>query len=268
VKNPTIQHLREELPVNEVTGVNGAVSAPPQQSTPRYFLDYFDRAFVVNLPTRLDRRREMEAELVRVGWNGRENLEFFPACRFNEADGWPSLGARGCFMSHLSILKRAQRERMSSVLIMEDDLTISPLFRELEADIVARLAQDDWGIAYIGHSDPIVPDPTPPMTVFTGELYMAHFYGVRGEHIGRLVEFLEQILTRPPGDPRGGLMHVDGAIHTYRTQNPDAVTLVAVPNLGSQRSSRSDITQGWYDKLPLLRGAAGAYRKAKRLIRS
>ena len=38
----------------------------------------------------------------------------------------------------------------------------------------------------------------------------------------------------------------------FRAQNPDVRTLIASPNLGSQRSSRSDISAAWYDRMPIV----------------
>ena len=62
----------------------------------------------------------------------------------------------------------------------------------------------------------------------------------------RPVLFMEELQQRPPGHPDGGPMHIDGAYSTFRVQNPDVVTLIASPNLGWQRSSRSDVTPNWW----------------------
>jgi hypothetical protein len=58
-------------------------------------------------------------------------------------------------------------------------------------------------------------------------------------------------------------MHLDGAYSTFRAQNPDVVTLITSPNLGWQRSSPSDITPNWWDRVPGLRQLAGAARTSK-----
>jgi glycosyl transferase family 25 len=239
-----------------------------RESRAKRLLEYFDRAFVINLPERTDRRRGLEAELLRAGLADPAKVEFFSACKVSELGGFPSLGARGCFLSHLSVLQRAQREGLQRVLVMEDDLAIAPQFVGAEAQLVERLQHNDWALAYFGHLDAqFEPNPPSPIGAFRGPLTAAHFYGVRGEYIGQLVQFLEGVLSRPPGDPRGGVMHVDGAFHTFRLQHPEALTLVTYPNLGTQRSSRSDVTPKWHDRLPFLRSAATAYRWAKRRVR-
>ncbi|MFT3924452.1 MAG: glycosyltransferase family 25 protein [Myxococcales bacterium] len=235
---------------------------------PQRLLEYFDRAFVINLPERTDRRRSVEAELVRAGLVDPSKVEFFRARTASELAGFPSLGAHGCFLSHLAILRQAQREGLRSVLIIEDDLAISPLFVEREAQIVERLCQDDWALAYLGYGE--VGDPLPPSPIgpYADGLGSAHFYAVRGEYIEKVAHFLEEVLSRPPGDPRGGRMHLDGALYTYRLQHPQALTLATNPTLGTQSSSRSDITPNWYDRVPLLRVAAATYRWARRRFSS
>ncbi len=43
--------------------------------------ELFDRIYIVNLPERTDRRREMEDQLVKVGLGGHPRVMFFPAIR-------------------------------------------------------------------------------------------------------------------------------------------------------------------------------------------
>ena len=83
------------------------------------------KIYVINLSTRPDRRKEAEKELARIDWRA----EFFSAERPIDALGFPSIGARGCFESHLSVLKLglAQGEHLA---ILEDDLNFSRSFAE------------------------------------------------------------------------------------------------------------------------------------------
>ncbi len=230
-------------------------------------LEYFDRAYVINLPERVDRRLEMEVELSSAEMLGSPKIEFFRAIRPPDAGEFVSPAVRGCFESHLGVLRDARARGLSNVLVMEDDLAISPRLRVDEPKIVARLARNDWAFAYLGH----ILDPEPP----TGEalvpvsvpIQTAHFYAVRQPHIDRVIAYLEAMLGRPRGDARGGPMHVDGAFSWYRESHPDALTLVARPNLGSQRSSRSDITPSVWDESAIFAPLARALRVARRRLR-
>ena len=75
-------------------------------------------AFVVNLPSRTDRRRAIEAQMSRVGW---------PKDRLHFVDGiqGPFNGMNGCFGGHIAALDAAQA-RLDAVgdevaLVFEDD---------------------------------------------------------------------------------------------------------------------------------------------------
>ena len=52
---------------------------------PNALLDYFQHCFIINLPHRTDRRREVEYELRRIGIDQNDSrVTFFPAVRPEE----------------------------------------------------------------------------------------------------------------------------------------------------------------------------------------
>lgn len=231
--------------------------------------DCFDRTYVLNLPERADRRREIGEVLSAAGMAFEPGkLELFNAKRPDAPGEFPSIGARGCFLSHLGMLAKAKDLRLSRLLIMEDDLDLSPRVQEILSPLSERLGRDDWGMAYLGH---VLKPETPPdapfsLAEFVGPIATTHFYAVHEQVLNRLTTFLEEVLNRPAGHPEGGAMHVDGAFTTFRARNPDVVTLVARPNLGWQRSSSSDITSQWYDRSALTRGLISAARIVRRRL--
>jgi hypothetical protein len=92
-------------------------------------------------------------------------------------------------------------------------------------------------------------------------------YGVHRSALAPLVEYLEGCLVRPPGDPVGGPMHVDGALTMFRAAHPEFITLIAQPSLAGQRSSRSDITFGAFESIPGVKQAMSVARKLKTALR-
>lgn len=228
--------------------------------------DYFARTLIVNLPKRSDRRRQMKRMLKRAGLPlNPGSVEFFVGIRPDSAGDFESVGARGCFLSHLGLLKKAQAEGAPNVLIMEDDLEIDPAFSSLTPTLVSILEREHWGFVYFGHVLKGGPAASTgePLVPYNGPIQTAHFVGVNGTILPRLIAALETILSRPPGHPDGGPMHVDGAYSTFRGQNPDVLTLVAQPNLGRQRSSKSDIKTQWFDGTPGLSLLSGLARSMK-----
>ncbi len=227
--------------------------------------DYFEGVYAVNLPERKDRYQLIVKELESAGMPlTPHKVEIFPAIRPDEAGGFSSIGARGCFSSHLAILKQAKQQGLSNILIVEDDLKISEKFRIDEAVIVEQLCQQDWDFAYFGHVEEVGEKSPVALVPFSEGVMTTHFYAVNAKIFDRLLEFLEALQQRPPGHPDGGPMHLDGAYSTFRARNPDVVTLIASPSLGWQKSSRSDIyPNSWFDFVPGIRQLASAARTGK-----
>lgn len=227
--------------------------------------NFFDKSYIINLPERVDRRTEMKRELQRLGISdSSDGVNFFPGIKPKDKGDFPSIGARGCFLSHLEILKEAKKSNLDNVLIMEDDLTFTKLLVEQQNSIVNELKNSDWNFAYLGHGEKLNHSQERFFYQHDKPLMLAHFFCVNKEIIPQLVDFLEEILKRPAGHPEGGPMHVDGAYSTFRQKHTQAITLIAHTSLGYQRYSPSNIAgYKWFDKLPIFSQLATAARRAR-----
>jgi len=229
-------------------------------------IDQFDRVYIVNLPERSDRRREIEAELNRFGMRvDGDKIRFWKAIRPDGPGLFPSLGARGCFLSHLSILNDAIENDLDRILVMEDDLSIDERFVQAQPQMCQALRQRRWHFAYLGHVEDLPDDGGKPCwEIGRQPLATTHFYALNRPALRPLRDHLQACLARAPGHPLGSPMHVDGAYSLFRMQRRDALTLIATPSLGGQRSSRSDIFPNkWYDRAPVLAQIAGWIRVLK-----
>ena len=238
-------------------------------------IDQFERVYIVNLPERGDRRREIEAELGRFGLRvDGEKIRYWNAVRPSDAGLFPSLGSRGCFLSHLGILNDAIEDGLDNLLIMEDDLAIDARFVQAQPAMCRVLQDRRWDFAYVGHVEPLPDDGGAPVWQHARQpLVTAHFYALNRPVLRPLRDHLQACLAREPGHPLGSPMHVDGAYSLFRMQRPDTLTLIAAPSLGGQRSSRSDIFPNkWYDRTPGLIQVAAWMRsiknQGKRLLKS
>ena len=231
-------------------------------------IDQFERVYIVNLPERGDRRREIEAELARFGLRvDGGKIRYWNAVRPADAGLFPSLGSRGCFLSHLGIVNEAIEDGLDKLLIMEDDLAIDARFVQAQPAMCRALRHDRWDFAYLGHVEPLPDDGGQPVWQYARQpLATTHFYALNGPALRPLRDHLRACLEREPGHPLGSPMHVDGAYSLFRMQHPEAQTLIATPSLGGQRSSRSDIFPNkWYDRIPVLIQFAGWLRALKNL---
>lgn len=229
---------------------------------------YFDQIYVINLPYRKDRLQEVEAQLSKVGLSlSHERVTLFPAARPDNPGSFTSIGARGCYMSHLGVLKDAQQKAYSKILILEDDADISDSFLSLSQDQLDALLRGTWDMLYLGYrlEDPDEIGTQDILQVDASRgIGLSHAIGITQETIALITDYFEAILARPAGDPAGGPMHVDGAYCWFRKNNPSILTAASKNQLIIQRSSKTDIHEtGWREHLPfvnLLRKAKNAFK--------
>lgn len=229
------------------------------------FEKLFDHIYVVNLPSRTDRRREMEAQLKQIGKSLEDpDVTLFPACRPDSQGPFPSIGARGCFLSHLGVLKDAET-RGGNILILEDDVALHDDFLRLAPNTLENLNANDWSIFYGGY-ERLTPSAEGLFQVSSDQgILTTHCVGFSANAVGPVRTYLERMLEREPGDPKGGPMHVDGAYSWFRADNPQYATYAANPPLAHQRSSRSDVANlKWFDRTPGVREAASVARSLLR----
>ena len=219
-----------------------------------HLLEVFQKIYVINLASRADRRREMEAQLQRIGLSLRsEGVELFEAVRPQDKGDFPSIGSRGCFMSHLGVLRKAAAGGLDRILIIEDDLNfVDDIERRLGA-VAGRLRENDWAMFYGGYrleeGAPVATGSTMLVVPSDQSIGTSHFIGIAGTAIEPLVSYLQAQSQRKAGDAAGGPMHVDGSYSWFRRAHPELLTLLAVPELGYQRSSRTDVHDlRWFDR--------------------
>lgn len=243
-----------------------------------------DRVFILNLPDRADRRADMAGELAAIGTSFDDpRIRLFPAIRPDDAAGFPSIGARGCFLSHLAMLREARKDGLDRILILEDDCDfVHGIQTKLPATLDALDAMG-WDIFYGGYdlgsastregagakqgkTFPISAESADRETLIrvapSTPVRTTHCIGFGSAAIEPLIPFLEAMLDRPPGSAGGGPMHVDGAYGWFRASRPELACWLASPRLARQRPSRTDIAPpGLLDRLP------APLRRAARMVR-
>jgi len=231
------------------------------------------RVFVINLLSRRDRYLEMGGQLRKVGlgWES-SRVTHVAAVRPSGDAGFPSVGAHGCFMSHLSVLEQAINAGLESILILEDDCNFVHDISARMGAVNAALECSDWSLFYGGYHLYGVPAPRPqpgsPILEVAPEqpVWLAHCLALRGQALQALPDYLRAVLSRPPGHADGGRMDVDGAYSWFRRAHPHLKTYIANPQIAYQRSSRTDISElSWRDRLPLVRLLMAAGRKVLNL---
>ena len=220
----------------------------------------FEKILVVSLPHRQDRRREMREQLAKVGLADDPRVAFFDAVRPPDPGKFASVGAHGCYASHLEILK-ANKGR--AVLILEDDCDFSN-------DAAGYELPADFDIFYGGYLHASEPDQLETSRVIIG----SHCMGFSARASALAADYFEgQITGKLPPDPTaaadpgftpGKLAPIDGSYVWFRRAHPELKTVFADPQVAFQRPSRTDIgEQRVYDRVPGLRTAAQFARRLK-----
>jgi len=234
---------------------------------------FFDRVVVINLKARTDRLGEMREQLQRIGLRlDSPGVQVFEAIRPDSAAGFESVGAHGCFMSHLTVLRQALQAGVGSLLILEDDLNFCDRFPERFDALATFLSQQDWGLFYGSYflHEPLAQTERPCVQLEPATLIgTSAFLAIRGAHIAALVAYLEAMLNRAPGDALGGPMHIDGAYCWFRQSHPEVLTWLSSTPLGYQRASKTDVhALRWFDQMAWsARLVASLRRWRNRLLR-
>ena len=217
--------------------------------------DVFQAIFLINLARRTDRRRDLLRELEYVGLQANdEKLVWINAVAPQDAGEFRSIGARGCFLSHLECFKQAASRKLQRILILEDDasFSIATDSERLGAALDHLKSDVSWRIWYGGHYGIGAPKTVPGYTLAAG-VVGAHCVAFQGDAITSVLGMLELMLTRQATHPVAGPMDVDGAYDTWRAFNPSQKVIIEMPPLCVQRSSHSDITVRWKTRTPVIR---------------
>lgn len=205
--------------------------------------DVFDIIRIINLPTRTDRRQEMEAELAALRLEDDPRVRFFDGIRPRSRLDFASVGARGVFEGHKLLLQQAAAAEQS-ILILEDDCA----FR---ADAMLYNTDEPWDIFYGGYN------AANPGDLLHSDIAMAHMMGFSARGARLVANYLDRLEYRGEHPP------IDAAYVWFRRAYPEVPTCFAVPPLAWQRSSHSDIAPKPWDRLALTRTLAASYRKLR-----
>jgi len=221
---------------------------------------------LISMKTRAERRQRIDGSLARYGLSLEElGVEIFEGLSFDDANGFPSKGVRGCFTSHMTLMRECAASG-KAMLVLEDDIDFD--FSRITAfrRAVPDLQQAEWDMVILGYLSPTT-SGKPRLERYDGGTIGGHFYGVTPAFARAVADYMQSCTTRPPGDPEGGPMYRDGAFSMFRERQSELVTKLAIPSLGGQFSSRSDLTPKNYQHWPLVAPILDRMYEAKAWLR-
>lgn len=153
-------------------------------------LNYFDKAYYINMSFRLDRKDYFEKQINKLGLN----VERFEGIELDSINHEDQNRHRklGCVLSHLKIIEQAKQQNLESVLIFEDDCIFHPKFIEKATVAVNELYNKHWDLLYFGgEPNGICERYTKHLNKATNGIYQTHAYAVHKN-------FYDSILSMEP----------------------------------------------------------------------
>ena len=151
------------------------------------------------------------------------------------ARGWRNIGARACALGHRLAWRAAAREKGDSVLVLEDDVILAPIFKHRFTELRFPV---DWDIIYLGCIFRTLPRVFDQGVVrVTGPTWGTHAMILRSGILPRLHSLLAGYSGRsclPVKKP----MAIDNLLSTL---HGELNVYASYPNLAWQRPGISDI---------------------------
>lgn len=101
------------------------------------------KCIYINLDSRAERKKHMEALLKRVGLIA----ERYPGVVFEDKELFCSAGMRGCGQSHLDILK--SHTSKENLLVCEDDIELVFMGKRSLQKVLKKLETVEWAVCYL-----------------------------------------------------------------------------------------------------------------------
>ena len=99
--------------------------------------DFFDEIYCINLERRTDRWKQCQSEFDKIGISDR-------VIKFNAFDNKEN-PKKGCYDSHLSVIKLAYERKLKNVLIFEDDVAFLKRYDNKKLKrAIDSLNKTDW----------------------------------------------------------------------------------------------------------------------------
>lgn len=172
-----------------------AVSNVSVAELPRKVFGYFDRAYVLNLDSDVDRMSRVSSRLGKLNIDFERFAALIPPIGMLSKDRRIRPGHYACALSHRAILQQAWERLEERVLIFEDDAIARDDTNDWMRRIVRQLKEIPWDIFYLGLHLVDSGEHCGENLLRVHRGYHTHAYAVARPAIPRLIAAIDQTLS-------------------------------------------------------------------------
>ena len=151
-------------------------------------LNYFDKAFYINLDAREDRKKSFEARIKKLKLEVERFSAIEVAPKTNSSDQFRHF-KEGCIRSHKAIVRYAKENNLDNVLIFEDDCTFIKDFNRLATSVCNQLYNEHWDLFYFGGEPNGATKPyKDKLRIAPNGMYQTHAYAINKSYYDKVLE--------------------------------------------------------------------------------
>ena len=198
--------------------------------TKENFIDKIDKIIYINLDHRIDRKKEIENELLKKNLN---NYERFPAIKH-------TIGGLGCSKSHLAVIKIAKERGYKNILVLEDDFEFIVDKKEFDTNI-NKLLQVSFDVCLLAYNTPNLYDSEYPFLYKIKDAQTASAYIVNYHYYDTLInrwEYAVKMFEETGDEPKYT------CDQSWKELQEKDNWYCFKTRIGKQRKSYSDIQKG------------------------
>ena len=228
------------MPVTLIYGTNG------QEEAMNSSFDFFDEIYCINLERRTDRWDQCKSEFDKIGIADR-------VIKFDAFDNKEN-PKKGCYDSHLSVIKLAYERKLKNVLIFEDDVAFLKKYDDkILRKSIKSLNETNWEFFYLGGLERRIKPRSKYNRLsneWQGEFNEEYDYIMQCSSVGWAHSFAVNcsIFERIVSDYDNNIWNVlvenhDSHLDRYYQEVLKPKTYVCVPSLTTQYNLVSDLTR-------------------------
>ena len=207
------------------------------------FDKYFEKTVVINLDKRKDRLKRFISRITPLGASLGGTVERFSAIDGNtipteKRNNW-SAGAAGCKQSHIDIITECRKNKVKSVLVLEDDVTFVPDFKD-RFKLFMDDVPEDWDMLYLGGNHQAAPKQIKNQ-VHQVWVFSTHAYAIKDTLYDHILDTLA-----PKDEP------IDVSYQRSIHDSSKWKTYGCHPQIAGQEVGHSDVEDRSVDHRPVL----------------